>query len=73
MEGRAFQPVGFYPLNSSFEDVRAIVVEAEDEAAVHLDPVAVEYGDAARIVFRNGSSPRGGFGFPRVLQSIVLG
>ncbi len=47
VEGRALEPVRLDPLGRRDEHVPAVLVEAEDEAAVHLDPVVVENRDPA--------------------------
>ncbi len=50
VERRALEPVRLDPRDGPVEDVGAVVVEAEDEAAVHLDAVVVEDPDAPRVV-----------------------
>ena len=50
MKRGAFEPVLLDPVARALEDVGPVVVEAEDEAPVHLDPVVVEDPHATRIV-----------------------
>ena len=51
VEGRALQALLLDPVaRVCSKHVRAVVVEAEHEAAVHLDAVAVEELDAPRVV-----------------------
>ena len=50
VEGGGFQPVGLDPFERVRKDVGAIVVEAEEEAAIHLDAVGVEEAHAAGVV-----------------------
>ena len=41
MERGAFQPIFFDPIHRLLEDVGSIMVEAEYEAAIHLDSMIV--------------------------------
>lgn len=50
VEGRALEALALDPLDRPLEHVRPVVVEAEDEAPVHLDPVVVEDADAPAVV-----------------------
>jgi hypothetical protein len=50
VERRAFEPVRLDPVHRTFEDVRAILIETQDEAAVHLDPVPVKDRDSPGVV-----------------------
>src|SRR6185436_1042649 len=50
MERRALEPVLLDPLDGLLEDARIVVIEAEHEAAVHLNAVVVQDRDAARVV-----------------------
>lgn len=54
VEGSAFETIGFDPVGGASEDVFVVVVEAEDEGAVHLNAVVVKQAYAAGVV--------GGFG-----------
>src|SRR5689334_8856991 len=47
-----FQPVPFDPFGRALENVRAIVIEAENKTAVHLNAVVVKDGHAPGIVIR---------------------
>ena len=40
MERGALEPVRFDPVDGALEHVRPVVIEAEHEAAVHLDAVS---------------------------------
>src|ERR1700730_659403 len=50
VKGRALQPVRLDPLDSPFEDVRPIMIEAEHEASVYLNAITMKYGNAACVV-----------------------
>src|SRR5678816_4680680 len=50
VERRALEPVLFDPLHRALEDVRTVEIEAEHEAAAHLDAIALQQRDAARVV-----------------------
>src|SRR5438067_1645130 len=50
VEGSAFEPIGFDPLDGGLENILAVVIEAEDEAAVYLNAVIVKDADAAGII-----------------------
>jgi hypothetical protein len=69
MKGRAFQSVRLYPLNSPFEHVRSIVIEAEHKAAINLNAIAMEYGDAAGVVLGSGG-PLAGIGEVAAIQRL---
>src|SRR5262245_49696819 len=50
VERGAFETVLFDPVNRLLEDVRSVVIESQDETAVHLDAAAMEDLHAPRIV-----------------------
>lgn len=69
VERGALEPVRLDPGDGPVEDVGAVVVEAEDEAPVHLDPVVVEDADAACVVGDRGR-PLPRVGEVRVVQRL---
>jgi hypothetical protein len=50
MKRRALETVRLDPVDGPLEHIRAIVIEAEHEAAIDLDAKAVQYGDPTGIV-----------------------
>src|SRR5438132_1654215 len=52
MKGRALQTVFLDPARSLFEHIRAILVKAQNKAAVHLDSILMKDSHPARIVIR---------------------
>ena len=50
VERRRLDPLGHRPLDGAGEDVRAVVVHAEHEAAVHHHPVVVQLPDRGGVV-----------------------
>jgi hypothetical protein len=52
MERGAFEAIGLDPLHGPRKHVRPVVIEAEHEAAVHLNSVAMQERDPARVVLR---------------------
>ena len=50
MKGRAFQAVFLDPVGGPGENVVPVVIEPQNERAVHLDAVLMQHADPARIV-----------------------
>src|SRR5215467_12091098 len=49
------ESIGLDPTCRTFEHVRTIVVEAEHEAAIHLNTVVVKNCDPASVILRSGT------------------
>src|SRR6185437_1542079 len=60
VEGCALEPVRLDPLDRLLEHVGLIVIEAEHEATVHLNAMAVQDFDPAGIVLGSRSTLAGG-------------
>ena len=52
VERGTFQPIVFDPFDRLFEDIRFVMIEAEDEAGVDLNTVVMKYLDSPRVIFR---------------------
>ena len=55
VKGRALQSMLFHPVDGSFEYLRAIMIEAEDKAAVDLNPMIVKQVDSTPVLTGKGT------------------